>query len=373
MTEPTVSPLNLAIQPGRAAGPFALGMPMDMLINAIRTEPCIVKTDFKYSNTSPLGVDIVLDLVDNGICFRIDPVSQRLKCIELYEFSKLRLTYKSIDFSSNKHLATFILIYKTFGPTNPGEYLADYRYSLKYPGISFLFPIPEKYFPTKKTNDLPLSLPDGSTPIVNRIYIYQGESWARAVPPALASRDVLSEKLVIKAGTHVTFTRKACAIEFGCMSQDVLAQLGRPSVSFFKQDDKMNIHGAREQRFQRPSKYYIWSYFLLGIDIFFDTYTHTVKKFAFHTNFPGQYDFNRYRKCNFEIASESKAQNVTSDSTWTEILQAFGEPLGDPVIFDRGPTTPFGATSFYGYKGLIFEIMKNGYICSLTMYQCGNT
>jgi hypothetical protein len=69
---------------------------------------------------------------------------------------------------------------------------------------------------------------------------------------------------------------------------------------------------------------YVWNYFEAGFDVVFDGETHCVKKFVWyviyismlvflgwglyllclcsHTNFPGTYDFHRYRKCHFQIS-----------------------------------------------------------------------
>eukprot|EP01137_Pigoraptor_chileana_P016154 Opistho-2@72750 len=141
------------------------------------------------------------------------------------------------------------------------------------------------------------------------------------------------------------------------------------------------------------------------------------KKFVLHTNSPGHFDFNRYVKCNFRIlrggeasdeadaavASEERLVDVPAPSTsspsrrppgdrrrpsaesggsatlnefvvdpdtkWDDVLVNFGKPIGKPVVFKRGSSSnPFGATFFYGYQQLIFEVMRNNHIASVTIF-----
>lgn len=53
-------------------------------------------------------------------------------------------------------------------------------YVLHYPGLLFLFPIPAQHAEhcSSRSGDLPLELPDGSTPIAARICIYAGPAGA---------------------------------------------------------------------------------------------------------------------------------------------------------------------------------------------------
>ena len=47
-----------------------------------------------YSDCDPLGVDLVINLSNDGIKLIFDPVHQRLKIIEVNEMSMLRLKYR---------------------------------------------------------------------------------------------------------------------------------------------------------------------------------------------------------------------------------------------------------------------------------------
>jgi len=147
---------------------------------------------------------------------------------------------------------------------------------------------------------------------------------------------------------------------------------------------------------------YFYNFFALGVDILFDIQTHLIKKFILHTNFPSHYEFNQYVKCNFRITIDDQLralvnsttipqQNsnppgssnsnseisqrgttpshvITPDTKWPDIQRLLG-PCGKPVIHNRGSNAnPFGPTLFYGYKGIIFEVMQNQHIASVCLF-----
>jgi hypothetical protein len=131
----------------------------------------------------------------------------------------------------------------------------------------------------------------------------------------------------------------------------------------------------------------------LGFDILFDARTNRVKKFVMHTNFPGHYNFNMYHRCQFELPlnfdggnsqcldqdSTSSGGNctpitITSFSKWDQISEKL-RPSEKPVVLNRASSTnttnPFGSTFCYGYQDVIFEVMPNFQIASVTLY-CQN-
>ncbi len=62
-------------------------------------------------------------------------------------------------------------------------------------------------------------------------------------------------------------------------------------------------------------------------------------------------------------------QFLTADSTWTEI-QALMGPAGRATILTHGTdASPFGPTYVYGYEGVAFEVMKNGQLAAVTLFQ----
>ncbi len=75
-------------------------------------------------------------------------------------------------------------VYDICGPTYPGEFDAKTRtYTLHYPGLAFLFPIPAQHAEACSENHIgmPLEFPDGSTPLASRICIYAASEGAQRV------------------------------------------------------------------------------------------------------------------------------------------------------------------------------------------------
>jgi len=171
---------------------------------------------------------------------------------------------------------------------------------------------------------------------------------------------------------------------------------------------------------------YFYNYFTLGLDVLLDGETNRTKKVILHTNYPGHYDFNIHFRCNFQMVlegescfesttqaakTESKSVTVTPFTKWEEISDLVLEPSfspgsvdlwyttpvtspssppqskpradsspgtssavvqHQPVVLNRAgsnnATNPFGSTFCYGYQDLIFEVMANNYIASLTIF-----
>mmetsp|Transcript_801 Transcript_801/g.970 ORF Transcript_801/g.970 Transcript_801/m.970 type:complete len:451 (+) Transcript_801:235-1587(+) len=305
-------------------------------------------------------------------------------------------------------------------------------YILNYRGLSLLFPIPETHHTQYSGgNDLPLEI-DGNSPQLKKMYIFGGFDLNKPSLPKEDINSQLEIKLLLRRDCTVdgkptleepalVFSNSKQALRIGSSVQDVLSELGSPSSVHFKENDKMKIHALRANENSRVAKPasrsvdapqgfsnvnnqdkndsstrasyaaecfkssdYFYNFFKIGIDFLFDCKTHTVKKMILHTNFPGHPEFSIYRKCQFKISGEClKArqvesdagiidsiglQEITSESTWNHIEAIMG-PAGKPMIHDSGAVTnPFGGTFLYAYDGIVFEIMKNGHVASLTLF-----
>ncbi|KAF3490106.1 hypothetical protein F2Q69_00056614 [Brassica cretica] len=139
----------------------------------------------------------------------------------------------------------------------------------------------------------------------------------------------------------------------------------------------MVIHSASDPRPKTTlCGDYFYNYFTRGMDILFDGETHRAKKFVLHTNYPGHADFNSYIKCNFVISvGESEAEanrggnKITPRTNWEQVKEILGE-CGPAAIQTQGSTSnPFGSTYVYGYQNVAFEVMKNGHIATITLFQ----
>ncbi|XP_038523465.1 UPF0183 protein C16orf70 homolog isoform X1 [Canis lupus familiaris] len=358
---------------------------------------------------SPLSHDLILNLTQDGIKLLFDAFNQRLKVIEVYDLTKVKLKYCGVHFNSQAIAPTIEQIDQSFGATHPGVYnSAEQLFHLNFRGLSFSFQLDSwteapKYEPNFAHGLASLQIPHGAT--VKRMYIYSGNSLqdtkAPVMPLSCFLGNVYAESVdVLRDGTGPSGLRlrllaAGCgpglladakmrvferSVYFGDSCQDVLSVLGSPHKVFYKSEDKMKIHSPSPHK-QVPSKCndYFFNYFTLGVDILFDANTHKVKKFVLHTNYPGHYNFNIYHRCEFKIPLAIKKENAdgqtetcTTYSKWDNIQELLGHPVEKPVVLHRSSspnnTNPFGSTFCFGLQRMIFEVMQNNHIASVTLY-----
>jgi len=387
---------------------FILGMHFSQAVNVIQQQVGEIRdVHISYSDTSPLEHDLVINMSNDGIRLLFDPVGQRLKVIEVNNLSKLQLKYCSSVFNSAEVAPTIQQVDQTFGATHPGIYDRErHLFLLNFRGLTFHFPVEPKLEPRFAGGLGSLQFPGGGSPLVSRMTIYSGSSCtateAPPMPVSCYNGQVFTERCEVIRDCDVTkgvrlylSAANDChlgldgerdtlqrEVRFGASCQDVTALLGAPTKVFYKSEDKMKIHSpfAHKRAASRRSDYF-FNYFSLGIDILFDARTHQVKKIILHTNFPGHYNFNMYHRCNFDLAVEphSSIINSTTDAVhiravtkWDEVCGAV-KPSSRPVVLNRASTTntsnPFGSTLCYGVEDFICEVMNNGHLASVTLYQ----
>ncbi|KPP75940.1 hypothetical protein Z043_104765 [Scleropages formosus] len=380
--------LDLEVVPERSLGnelwEFALGMPLAQAISILQKHCRIIKNvQVLYSEQTPLSHDLILNLTQDGIKLLFDACNQRLKVIEVYDMSKVKLKYCGVHFNSQAIAPTIEQIDQSFGATHPGVYnAAEQLFHLNFRGLSFSFQLDSwseapKYEPNFAHGLASLQIPHGAT--VKRMYIYTGNSLQDTKAPAMPvacffgnvyaeSVDVLRDGagplglrlrlLTAGCGLGVMADAKVRTLEssiyFGDSCQDVLSALGSPHKVFYKSEDKMKIHSPSPHK-QVPSKCndYFFNYFTLGVDILFDATTHLVKKFVLHTNYPGHYNFNIYHRCDFKIplfikteGAEAQCEDctLTTYSKWDHIQELLGHPMEKPVVLHRQVPTSSGLT-----------------------------
>ncbi|XP_050069817.1 PHAF1 protein CG7083 [Anopheles maculipalpis] len=407
--------LDLEVTPERSLGSttenweFVLGMHFSQAVAIIQSQVGIIKgVQVLYSDTNPLNVDIIINMPQDGIRLIFDPVQQRLKTIEVFNMKLVKLKYCSMTFNSPEVVPSIEEIEHSFGATHPGVYdAAKQLFALHFRGLSFYFPVDSKLQPGYAHGLGSLHFPSGASPVVSKMAIYSGVNVIDSRPPPLPlscyhQQLYLEAATVLRSSAHGTrglrlqlYTegsirslepRKQCLtreILFGDSCQDVASNLGAPSRVFFKSEDKMKIHSpSAHRRVQSKRSDFFFNYFTLGIDVLFDARTHKTKKIIMHTNFPGHYNFNMYHRCEFQL--ELAADKVTEDapldapvtitaySKWDTIASRLA-PAERPVVLHRVGSTNtanvFGSTFSYGYQDIIFEVMPNNYIASVTLYQ----
>ncbi len=134
-------------------------------------------------------------------------------------------------------------------------------------------------------------------------------------------------------------------------------------------------------------------------------------KMVLHANVPGSYPFNRHRRCRWEIqylATDNPDETLDSETLFDEIEErlreewkstypleedakrrqrgmvlnrGWGDSPGSSIEFLGGWEDSSGGvaakkfdgsedstTTLYGFPGLVFEVLKNGFVSAVTVY-----
>jgi len=388
---------------------FLLGMHFSTAVASIQSQVGHIKgVEISYCDRQPLDYDLTIKLSQDGIRLVFDSISQRLKVVEVYDLSLVRLKYGDLYFNCPDVSPTIEQIDQSFGATRPGLYDQEKSiFTLTFRGLAFEFPAETKFQPSyggSRRELGKLQFPPGESPSVSHMAIYSGSSLADCTAPlaplsrlpSLVCRAVTVNRSESRSsGLTVTLepnlgeaarsgfptrpgqpTSLTKEIRFGDSVQDVTSAIGAPSRVFYKSEDKMKIHSPNAHRKSAALKSdYFYNYFTMGMDILFDAKHNKVKKFILHTNFPGHYNFNMYQRCEFSLELErERAGGPVHISPYTRWEGVAGQlaPSERPVVLNRASSTnttnPFGSTFCYGYQDIIFEVMPNGHLASVTLY-----
>ena len=182
--------LDLEVVPERSLGneqwELVLGMPISQAIGIMRRQCRTVKNiHLCYSDYDPLAMDIIMNLTDDGIRLVFDPFTQRLKIIEVYDLSRVKLKYCGVHFNSQSVSPTNDQIEMSFGATHPGVFdPANQQFILNFRGLSFFFPSNDKLEHNYSHGLGSLQFSNGP-PVVSKLCIYTGNSLIETKAPAL--------------------------------------------------------------------------------------------------------------------------------------------------------------------------------------------
>ncbi|KIW50884.1 hypothetical protein PV05_09663 [Exophiala xenobiotica] len=281
------SPLKpaLQVQPERGIGWITLGASLHSIISRLKAYPqTYPNIDLSYSASEPITEPAILNLPYNGLRLRFDGPDQRLRLIEVLDFSMTALVYKNTDLvrrtktsdGSNQDEAsiplgpTFRHIYsRLFGPTYAGEYLPPEQgrssgtYILSYPGLAFTFPIKHQSWSDKI--DFVSILSSNATGPAISMAIFSGSSWTEArsnlytrppTYPRLSSLVGKSnesiadevEEVRVLGGGRLEMVRRNMPLFSLTLSettpQDLVADLGPPDAIYRKHDRRISIHAT---------------------------------------------------------------------------------------------------------------------------------
>ncbi|KAI0975388.1 hypothetical protein F4678DRAFT_420139 [Xylaria arbuscula] len=288
-----MSLFSAALHPNVGLGFLVLGASLHDILTRIKAEPQrFPKIELGYSDTDPVTAPVVVGLPANGLRLRFDGPEQRLRLIEVLDFTKNRITYQEKDIakasstqgSSGSPKAgessgpAFKNIYhRLFGPTYAGEYIppdkgsARGTYILSYPGVSFSFPLLRASYSPKK--DVVTLLSSSASQTATSLAVFRGTSWATAretlwteVLPSVKTsptfnkiKDVVPDEISlvkIHGGGRLqlfkNWTNTSVWINLGETSvQDLVADLGPPDAIYRKNDQRMYIHKNRTSSHSR--------------------------------------------------------------------------------------------------------------------------
>ena len=271
----------------------ALGSSIYSIISRLKASPQLYpKLELSYSAAEPITQPVILSLPVNGVRLRFDGPDQRLRLIEVLDFSLSTFVYKNIDLvrrakgsdEANQDETspcgpTFRHVYsRLFGPTYAGEYLApddglaDGTYVLSYPGLAFTFPVKHKAWSNKI--DFVSILSSNATGPAKSMAIFSGSSWTEArsnlyakLPsyprsPALIGKSVETvpdeiEEVIVLGGGMLELVRRnspTFAITLNeTTPQDLVAELGPPDAIYHKHDRRISIHAKGKATSRRRS------------------------------------------------------------------------------------------------------------------------
>ncbi|KIW20749.1 hypothetical protein PV08_01327 [Exophiala spinifera] len=284
--------LSLQIQPERGIGWITLGSSLHSVLTRLKASPqTYCNIDLSYSAAQPIASPIILSLSYNGLRLRFDGPDQRLRLIEVLDFSAITLVYKNTDLVRRTKGVdginpeeypstpgpTFRHIYsRLFGPTYAGEYLPPEQnrstgtYVLSYPGLAFSFPIKHQSW-SDKVDFVSILSSNATSPAVS-MAIFSGSSWTEArsnlytKPPTFPRLSLLLgkssetiadeiEEVKVLGGGKVEFIRRNTPAFTLTLSeatpQDLVAELGPPDAIYRKNDRRISIHATGKPSNQR--------------------------------------------------------------------------------------------------------------------------
>ena len=255
----------------------ALGSSLHEILSKLKSQPNkFPNIDTYYSPTEPLSTPVILNLPQNGFRLRFDGTSQRLRLIEVLDFSFTPLTYDNKDVvkigegSGATKGPAFRHVYdRLIGPTFPGEYMPPKpdsgiqtgQYILSYPGIAFTFPLQDSAW--SKGLDFVSLLSSPSAAPANSLAIYDGASWQEARHELYTRRcpnprsftatgrgkdlrpDEVDHVVISPDGRLDIMRRNVPPFKLvlgRTTPQDLVAELGPPDAIHRKSDRRLSIH-----------------------------------------------------------------------------------------------------------------------------------
>ncbi|KAG6030224.1 hypothetical protein E4U40_008041 [Claviceps sp. LM458 group G5] len=289
-----MSLLTAQLHPGRALGFLILGATLHDVLTRLKSEPQrFPQLEVIYSPEKPVTEPVCVTLPQNGLRLRFDGPEQRLRLIEVVDFTRTHITFKDRDLMKPSPNGTKVsgpsvsgespmgptfrhIYHRLLGPTYGGEFLpppAGSRdddhgiYVLSYPGVAFNFSLPKSAYSADKDVVTLLSPSSGLGQVATSMAIFSGASWAearqtlwtQALPSVKQTsvlprtKDVYPDQVSLvrihgggKLDLFRKWTKMAFRIQLGATTpQELVMELGPPNAIYRKNEQKMIIHKMR--------------------------------------------------------------------------------------------------------------------------------
>lgn len=267
---------------------MTLGASLHAILTRLKSQPQLhPHLDLTYSPADPVLDPILLSLPDTGLRLRFDGPDQRLRLIEIVDFSKSTFIYKSTELVRRNSSDSVVepvpgpsfkhLYNRMFGPSYPGEYLpsasddASGTYVLSWPGVAARFSLKQKSWSEKA--DFVSLLSTAASP-ATALVIFSGSSWPEVrsilytrrphLPRSLAlsskAADLVAdevEEVVIHEEGRIELLRRVAhpfmIVLNETTPQDLVAELGPPDAIYRKLASGLSIHaGGMSSKNSRP-------------------------------------------------------------------------------------------------------------------------
>jgi len=366
------SALDVDIRPGSGLGIFELGSSLWSIIELLRRmQNEFPQVDVKFDIDSPATPIIIhvrphLDLL-------FSEYHQRLHTIVLKRFRDVppvTIRFNGKSLLAPDQVLRRVDISRAVGPTYEGE-------ELRYPGVWFSF------------NENAASQDQRQE--IKSITITQHNGQDRDVLQEVLEcpimcGDIARAMVKVHKGVVLRFyptaTSESSFVEIGVTTaQDLSVELGAPSRTHYREDDRMHIHSRQRSDDEEEDSSYFFNYFQYGIDFLISGTTHIVRKIILHTNIPGTPLFHRYKRCPWEIEGVPEDDEDDSPPSMkfterAETIRRFLQPKEKPSQMplnrtddEEGLNLPSPITQLWGFDGIILEVAEPGQqIVSLTLF-----
>ncbi|KJX97797.1 isoleucyl-tRNA synthetase like protein [Zymoseptoria brevis] len=250
----------IPVVPGQALGFITLGSSLQEVLSTVKEDKVTYPSiDISFSQSKPLAAPVIVSLPENGIRLRFDGSDQRLRLIEVLDFTRAQLGYKGSEIAKKQDegRASFKRIYQLFGASYPGEYIPPPistrygTYVLSWAGVAFNFPLQHSAWAREK--DHVSMLGSQAAQPATHMALFEGNSWTEArgelfvkepSGPRTAAimsqpRDALPAELdlaSVPGSGRIVFARRPPALPFELVigqttPQDLLTELGPPDAT----------------------------------------------------------------------------------------------------------------------------------------------